>query len=1247
MSNSKPKNKYRWLKYTLAVFGSIILLITLAVGFVLITFDDDDYRRLAIWGVEKFTDYTMTIDGVFKLKLSANPSLYATDIRLNAEPDQAPPPIQSIGEFGTRIALSPLLTGNLVVKELKVADAEIEITIDDSEGDDGPESPEDIDLPVFESVQLSNIKLDIIGATDNPIDIRLRRLLLDDVLNAGPMFISGKGSVSGYEFDINGRIGALVAMLRGDKPFPVDCSVSFAGINFSVAGTVKDFIEVEGMELNVSGEADDLADLLRLLEIEMPPLGRLNFEATINQNIEAPEIPFVSVALAGNPDIQFTANGSITNAFNFNGANIDFAGACSIPEIFRLFQAEWLGILERARISGTLQESGGMFSLENVKAEALSEGGAAVSADGRLGLGENIAAMAINNIDLELDAFFPASDMLNPLVFNRLPEISPVKGTGRLTGSLESLVLQDIDLVAGGKGPLQLSSKGWIRGKVEGKNVTLSETDMVTSIQSKNTEVFATAYGAELPALGAITANYHLVGNFDQFRLEEFDFRTVSPEGLKTTFTGAIKFDRKKYKKLVGEFDLKATATAPSVGAATALLGQRYLQDLQGVKINADIAGTTEALSIRNIVVRAGQKGPVRLKINGELNHMPLPGDQTNYGAKLSASVGADSTGALAKVLGINLPELGPVKSSGLFNGTLKQMAASNIRLTTKSPSGLTITASGNIKKIHWGHEQPLSGVALSVKATAPGWAALPGLENIELPALGSLHLDASIKERKNDLDVDFFKVFSSSGDGALLSIQGKILGITDPANQELEASFETASEPWVHAYLGQKDGQNTPLTGDLVAKATDGGVRIESFHLRAAGGKALDLNATGNIKNLKRQAQIDFTINASAPEPVRIGSIAGVSVPKLEPIKISGRVNGKSSNIGFNGNATIGDTKFSANLNSAFISGRPRISGKVAAKTVDLRDIGIYPESSPPKSPADTSTPPVQDRLFGDEPLLPFEALRAVDISLTLDAEKLIDKDISIRNLDIDVELEKGRLSIDPIRMTYSAGYSDFDIVIDASGPIPRYELKIAGEDIDVDDVLARAHEPVIMSGNVTIVADLQSSGHSAREVAGNLNGVLSLALENGQIWRIIDLLAKDALDIILTKVDQRKYTDVHCLINKTTFEDGVGTFDILSVDTPRIRARGAGNIDLNDETFELVVNPQRKRTLFSRRSAVHLSGSLTNPSASTMPLSEAAELYGTIVMPFVFLPARALGFLWSMMTEDKEATPCTFEGG
>jgi hypothetical protein len=44
-------------------------------------------------------------------------------------------------------------------------------------------------------------------------------------------------------------------------------------------------------------------------------------------------------------------------------------------------------------------------------------------------------------------------------------------------------------------------------------------------------------------------------------------------------------------------------------------------------------------------------------------------------------------------------------------------------------------------------------------------------------------------------------------------------------------------------------------------------------------------------------------------------------------------------------------------------------------------------------------------------------------------------------------------------------------------------------------------------------------------------------------------------------------------------------------------------------------------------------------------MPLSEAVMLYGDIFMPYVTIPARALGYLWSLIRNDNPPTPCVFE--
>ena len=73
----------RWIKYTLLVFGGFVALCLVLVAIVLVTFDNDDYRRLVISSVRFFTGHSITIEGPFALELSAEPSLSAEAIRIN------------------------------------------------------------------------------------------------------------------------------------------------------------------------------------------------------------------------------------------------------------------------------------------------------------------------------------------------------------------------------------------------------------------------------------------------------------------------------------------------------------------------------------------------------------------------------------------------------------------------------------------------------------------------------------------------------------------------------------------------------------------------------------------------------------------------------------------------------------------------------------------------------------------------------------------------------------------------------------------------------------------------------------------------------------------------------------------------------------------------------------------------------------------------------------------------------------
>jgi uncharacterized protein involved in outer membrane biogenesis len=185
---------------------------------------------------------------------------------------------------------------------------------------------------------------------------------------------------------------------------------------------------------------------------------------------------------------------------------------------------------------------------------------------------------------------------------------------------------------------------------------------------------------------------------------------------------------------------------------------------------------------------------------------------------------------------------------------------------------------------------------------------------------------------------------------------------------------------------------------------------------------------------------------------------------------------------------------------------------------------------------------------------------------------------------------------------------------------------------------------EPLVLGGQFNLFVDLRSRGHSAQAIVKNLEGEAGFVLEGGRIRRAVELLASDALDFLFTGTTMNTYTDLNCAAFRMVFEKGKGDIQVLYLDTPGIRAGGQGDIDLPAERISIVIDSKSKRRFVGRASPVRISGTLQNPSVIKVPADEAALLAGQVFFPYVAIPARALGFLWSMVSADPEAdrSPC-----
>ena len=199
-------------------------------------------------------------------------------------------------------------------------------------------------------------------------------------------------------------------------------------------------------------------------------------------------------------------------------------------------------------------------------------------------------------------------------------------------------------------------------------------------------------------------------------------------------------------------------------------------------------------------------------------------------------------------------------------------------------------------------------------------------------------------------------------------------------------------------AYLGQEDVESATIDGEVVASAIKNGINVEKFVLGTADTAPLKLAVNGLIQDLAESPQIALQLEAGAADPDVIATLTGLPVPDLAPVTVKGRVEGRMPGVAFEGEAHVGETIFTSRIRTTVSAGRPHISGEISAGTVDLAEMGLFPGVPPEKAfIASKTTSPTDKKLFDKTPLLPFAALRAADLTLQLDVDKLVGRNITI----------------------------------------------------------------------------------------------------------------------------------------------------------------------------------------------------------------------------------------------------------
>jgi hypothetical protein len=95
-----------------------------------------------------------------------------------------------------------------------------------------------------------------------------------------------EASVADKSYTLSGQIGSLPQLLAPKAPYPVELEIRNLALRLSAAGTIDPPLNGEGLKFSLESKAPELSSALALIELDMPPLGRLEASARLVGGID-------------------------------------------------------------------------------------------------------------------------------------------------------------------------------------------------------------------------------------------------------------------------------------------------------------------------------------------------------------------------------------------------------------------------------------------------------------------------------------------------------------------------------------------------------------------------------------------------------------------------------------------------------------------------------------------------------------------------------------------------------------------------------------------------------------------------------------------------------------------------------------------------------------------------------------------------------------------------------------------------
>ncbi len=391
---------------------------------------------------------------------------------------------------------------------------------------------------------------------------------------------------------------------------------------------------------------------------------------------------------------------------------------------------------------------------------------------------------------------------------------------------------------------------------------------------------------------------------------------------------------------------------------------------------------------------------------------------------------------------------------------------------------------------------------------------------------------------------------------------------------------------------------------------------------------------AQGEIDRPFDLAHFGVGVNVRGDNLAGLYYLTGLALPFTPPFSFVGRMRNDNGQFHMRDiQAHVGKSDVQGELAVDSTGVKPRLSANLLSHAFDLSDLAPTVGAGVPNKTgaASLQAPGTQGAPRGPLPdyKFQFDRLRSTDAQVLLRADSIKSSSVPIKGLTLDVKVQDGMLSLDPLELTLPEGRLSGAVRIDT-----RHGKGLAALDLRMRDVnLAQfksakmANAPI--EGTLLSRVQLKGEGNSVHEILGSSDGTITAIIPHGSIRQAFaEMTGIDvARGLGLLMSGSQKQTAIDCGIAAFRVQHGLARAEPLTLATDSVRITGSGSFNFNSETIDLVLRGQPKKlSPFRLRAPIVLGGTFAKPAIGIKPGTLLAQAGVAAALAAVATPAAAV---------------------